>query len=134
MVPHRSSHSVSITAELMSRTRRKEKSPPIGIDDTGVELTCGICLESLSVGDEIAIPKILKCNHYSFHSTCISSWLVQKNICPICRTTYIEKQCRGNQFCCGLTGQGLMDDQVLARSEICEIHGLVASSQCCENV
>ncbi|CAH9097686.1 unnamed protein product [Cuscuta europaea] len=42
---------------------------------------CIICLTKFELGDEASM---LYCKHI-FHSICIASWLMIKNICPICR-------------------------------------------------
>lgn len=44
---------------------------------------CCICQEEYAVGDDLGI---LDCGH-DFHTNCIKQWLMQKNLCPICKTT-----------------------------------------------
>lgn len=39
--------------------------------------------EEYAVGDDLGI---LDCGH-DFHTNCIKQWLMQKNLCPICKTT-----------------------------------------------
>ena len=46
------------------------------------EAECNICLGGLVKGQRICK---LPCEHFSFHSHCISEWLRHNNICPICR-------------------------------------------------
>lgn len=49
----------------------------------GMDLTCGICLDDLKVGNRWAITK---CNH-GFHPKCIKRWLTKECIhpkCPMC--------------------------------------------------
>lgn len=43
---------------------------------------CCICQEQYTDGDEIGR---LDCGH-DFHTNCIKQWLMQKNLCPICKT------------------------------------------------
>ncbi|KAL3032723.1 hypothetical protein AAZX31_02G098000 [Glycine max] len=44
---------------------------------------CCICQEEFSDGENVGS---LDCGH-EFHSGCIKQWLMQKNLCPICKTT-----------------------------------------------
>ena len=48
--------------------------------------TCQICLEDYTENDNI---RILPCIH-SFHMDCIDKWLVQKSVCPICKSNIRE--------------------------------------------
>ncbi|KAF9602184.1 hypothetical protein IFM89_025484 [Coptis chinensis] len=45
--------------------------------------SCCICQEAYVEGEELGT---LHCEH-NFHSGCIKQWLMEKNVCPICRTT-----------------------------------------------
>ncbi|XP_078430742.1 uncharacterized protein LOC144702576 [Wolffia australiana] len=42
--------------------------------------SCAVCLEEYEAGEEVVA---LQCNHL-FHANCIASWLMQRNVCPIC--------------------------------------------------
>ncbi|KAL7608453.1 hypothetical protein Lser_V15G12265 [Lactuca serriola] len=44
---------------------------------------CVVCQEEYEVGQTIGT---VKCGHV-YHEKCIKKWLVQKNLCPICRST-----------------------------------------------
>ena len=67
---------------LIFRTYRGDREDP---DD------CSICLDTLTVGDEILL---LPCNHV-FHKNCMNEWLKEgRAVCPVCR-------------------QGIMDDDEL---------------------
>lgn len=44
------------------------------------QLTCSICHDTLTSVDK----KTLPCQH-EFHASCIQTWLVRKNTCPLCR-------------------------------------------------
>ncbi|KAF3657808.1 putative serine/threonine-protein kinase-like [Capsicum annuum] len=44
---------------------------------------CCICREEYSNGDGLGT---LECGH-DFHTDCIKQWLMQKNLCPVCKTT-----------------------------------------------
>ncbi|KAJ0818825.1 putative transcription factor C2H2 family [Helianthus annuus] len=44
---------------------------------------CCICQEEYADGDELGA---LDCGH-DFHTSCIKQWLLQKNLCPVCKST-----------------------------------------------
>ncbi|KAL1540395.1 RING-type E3 ubiquitin transferase [Salvia divinorum] len=44
---------------------------------------CSICREEYNNGEALGA---LECGH-DFHADCIKQWLMQKNLCPICKTT-----------------------------------------------
>ncbi|KAG8390925.1 hypothetical protein BUALT_Bualt01G0134300 [Buddleja alternifolia] len=44
---------------------------------------CSICREEYNDGEDVGT---LECGH-DFHKECIKQWLLQKNLCPICKTT-----------------------------------------------
>ncbi|KAJ8539512.1 hypothetical protein K7X08_013764 [Anisodus acutangulus] len=44
---------------------------------------CCICREEYNNGDDLGT---LECGH-DFHTDCIKQWLMQKNLCPVCKTT-----------------------------------------------
>ncbi|XP_068323605.1 E3 ubiquitin-protein ligase MBR2-like isoform X2 [Pyrus communis] len=44
---------------------------------------CCVCQEAFADEDDIGT---LDCGH-DFHTSCIKQWLIQKNLCPICKTT-----------------------------------------------
>ncbi|XP_057490131.1 E3 ubiquitin-protein ligase MBR2-like [Actinidia eriantha] len=48
---------------------------------------CCVCQEEYSDGEDIGT---LECGH-EFHSECIKQWLMQKNLCPICKTAALNK-------------------------------------------
>ncbi|KAL8058768.1 hypothetical protein ABFX02_03G042900 [Erythranthe guttata] len=47
---------------------------------------CSICREEYKDNEDLGT---LECGH-DFHKDCISQWLMQKNICPICKTTGLK--------------------------------------------
>ncbi|EPS70935.1 hypothetical protein M569_03825, partial [Genlisea aurea] len=61
----------------------------IGIDDDDDDdemekaEPCCICREEYVAGEDVGK---LNCGH-DFHTHCIKKWLMQKNLCPICKTT-----------------------------------------------
>lgn len=48
--------------------------------------TCCICIDEYAQGDKIAT---LPCGH-EFHSDCISPWLQQQCVCPLCKRDLLE--------------------------------------------
>ncbi|KAI3785468.1 hypothetical protein L1987_44586 [Smallanthus sonchifolius] len=44
---------------------------------------CCICQEEYKNGDDLGA---LECGH-DFHTSCIKQWLLQKNLCPVCKST-----------------------------------------------
>jgi hypothetical protein len=58
-------------------------------EDTTTEAAiCSICRNNF-VENEIC-RKITNCNHY-FHQTCVDSWLVRNQTCPMCRNLVIPR-------------------------------------------
>ncbi|KAJ6807844.1 putative E3 ubiquitin-protein ligase HIP1 isoform X1 [Iris pallida] len=49
---------------------------------------CCVCQEEYMEGEEMAR---LDCGH-DFHTTCIKQWLMQKNLCPICKTPGLDTE------------------------------------------
>ncbi|KAH7850560.1 hypothetical protein Vadar_012489 [Vaccinium darrowii] len=50
---------------------------------TEMERKCSICQEDYEEDDEVGK---LECGHF-YHIHCVKQWLMQKNTCPICKTT-----------------------------------------------
>ena len=53
---------------------------PIQVD---VEEQCSICLSELDIS-QMNVATIVKCGHM-FHLDCLMTWIVKRNICPLCR-------------------------------------------------
>ena len=55
------------------------------------ENICSICLETFRVGDEVTWSKDLRC-HHCFHSDCLITWLMKKEECPVCRSSFLCRE------------------------------------------
>ncbi|CAK9312555.1 unnamed protein product [Citrullus colocynthis] len=64
-------------------TRLKQKKRVNAVDSQVEEEPCCVCQEEYVEGEDIGT---LECGH-DFHTACIKQWLMQKNLCPICKTT-----------------------------------------------
>lgn len=67
-------------------TRRTQsierKLPRIVVKDASeYDYECPICIDDIVTNDEISK---LPCGHY-FHSDCIYTWVLEKNVCPLCK-------------------------------------------------
>ena len=63
------------------------KLPRIHVnDDSEYESPCVICIEDITNGDYICK---LPCGHY-YHPDCIYPWIIEKNICPLCKVPIIS--------------------------------------------
>ncbi|XVE70110.1 hypothetical protein DITRI_Ditri10aG0045200 [Diplodiscus trichospermus] len=70
---------------ILNHLKRRKYSSDLG---TQLEAeTCCICREEYNDGEDIGT---LECGH-DFHADCIKLWLIQKNMCPICKTTGLTK-------------------------------------------
>lgn len=73
--------------ELERIEREKYQSSSIGnvlrLDDT-----CPVCFEEFNHNQDIM--RLPGCRH-AFHPNCIQNWLVQKPVCPVCRSNVREK-------------------------------------------
>jgi hypothetical protein len=52
------------------------------------EHLCFICLESITLGEDVAWSENLDCEHV-FHKDCIVLWLQRSNDCPCCRQNFV---------------------------------------------
>lgn len=71
--------------------------PKIKLDksklDKDGKAECSICMESLEVGIEVLE---LPCKHW-FHGECVSAWLREHDVCPLCRRGIMPKEGSGEQ-------------------------------------
>ncbi|XP_022131451.1 probable E3 ubiquitin-protein ligase RHG1A isoform X2 [Momordica charantia] len=63
--------------------RLKQKKHVNAVESQVEEEPCCVCQEEYMEGEDIGT---LECGH-DFHTDCIRQWLMQKNLCPICKTT-----------------------------------------------
>eukprot|EP00980_Cylindrotheca_fusiformis_P017462 scaffold5452_cov71-Cylindrotheca_fusiformis.AAC.1 len=56
---------------------------------TSAEAECPICLEPYRPGDTICVSKSPHCEHI-FHRECISEWISEHNLCPLCRVDLMK--------------------------------------------
>ncbi|XP_022638485.1 E3 ubiquitin-protein ligase Arkadia-like [Vigna radiata var. radiata] len=59
-----------------------------GDDSEETKEKCPVCLEEFCRGEDIG--KLHSCVH-KFHFDCIKEWLMQRNLCPVCRRTALER-------------------------------------------
>ncbi|PHU20779.1 hypothetical protein BC332_11930 [Capsicum chinense] len=72
-----------LTEEIILNRLKQRKHVSIRTDEpTDVEPCC-ICQEEYKDGEDLGK---LDCGH-DFHTDCVKQWLMQKNLCPICKTT-----------------------------------------------
>ncbi|XP_038999928.1 E3 ubiquitin-protein ligase MBR2-like [Hibiscus syriacus] len=71
--------SSGLSEETIRANMRRPKFRPI----TAETEQCCICQEDYANGEELGK---LDCGH-DFHFNCIKQWLVQKNLCPVCKKT-----------------------------------------------
>ncbi|XP_020204854.1 probable E3 ubiquitin-protein ligase HIP1 [Cajanus cajan] len=76
------SHPGLSAEEIMGHIRRESFTSSVGTENQEDEEKCAICLEVYEDGDEIG--KLDLCIHI-FHVQCIKQWLMQRNVCPICK-------------------------------------------------
>ncbi|XP_040997831.1 probable E3 ubiquitin-protein ligase RHG1A isoform X2 [Juglans microcarpa x Juglans regia] len=70
---------------ILNRLRQRKCSIAVG-SQLDAEPCC-ICQEVYIEGDDLGT---LECGH-NFHADCIKQWLMQKNLCPVCKTTALTK-------------------------------------------
>ncbi|KAK8926116.1 hypothetical protein KSP39_PZI018215 [Platanthera zijinensis] len=68
---------------ILKRLRQRKYSLCDLVVASAEQEPCCICREDYKEGEEIVT---LDCKH-DFHTLCIKEWLMNKNLCPICKTT-----------------------------------------------
>ncbi|XP_073118589.1 probable E3 ubiquitin-protein ligase RHG1A isoform X2 [Henckelia pumila] len=72
-----------LTEENISSLLKTRRHVDIRAENSVETEPCSICREEYNEGEGIGT---LECGH-DFHQECIKQWLMQKNLCPICKTT-----------------------------------------------
>ncbi|XP_077211528.1 putative E3 ubiquitin-protein ligase HIP1 isoform X2 [Tasmannia lanceolata] len=75
--------STGLSEETVLKCLELRKYVPIAVEAPPEVVPCCICQEEYVEGDELGK---LGCGH-DFHAACVKEWLMQKNICPMCKTT-----------------------------------------------
>jgi hypothetical protein len=71
----------AVDGELVQKAITKQDKTTVEAISFWRELMCPVCREDFSIGEEaIRLP----CKH-PFHHSCISGWLEQRSVCPLCR-------------------------------------------------
>ena len=79
---------VGLNSWILRKWEDVERMPFVRTANTANCQQCAICCEMFKKGDIVAN---MPCNH-NFHSVCITAWLAKdKDSCPCCRTSMIEK-------------------------------------------
>ncbi|KMZ68568.1 hypothetical protein ZOSMA_237G00290 [Zostera marina] len=74
--------SIGLTEETILKHLKHHKYTSSTVDTSQYIEPCCICQEEYFENEDVST---LDCGH-NFHSMCIKKWLLQKNICPICKT------------------------------------------------
>ncbi|KDO59730.1 hypothetical protein CISIN_1g0024832mg, partial [Citrus sinensis] len=75
--------STGLSEETIMKIMKREKYVSTETESPTDLEPCCICQEEYTDGDDLGV---LDCGH-NFHTDCIKLWLMQKNLCPICKTT-----------------------------------------------
>ncbi|XP_011000715.1 PREDICTED: E3 ubiquitin-protein ligase MBR2 [Populus euphratica] len=75
--------STGLSGETILKLMKQQKHVPVSTESPADLEPCCICQEEYMDGDDMGI---IDCGH-DFHANCIKQWLMQKNLCPICKMT-----------------------------------------------
>lgn len=96
--PHGQTH-------LMLRTQiyntASEALTAKNVDDDDDDVACAICFGPIEHGDRVGA---LPCHHL-FHAECLKTWLVRRQVCPLCQSTDVverKQHCHGSAETVGL--------------------------------
>ncbi|KAI3838686.1 hypothetical protein MKX03_013376 [Papaver bracteatum] len=81
-----------LSKETISR-ELKTRVHTISVDSTQESEICSICQDGYYNKDKIAT---LDCKH-EYHEDCITQWLLQKNLCPVCKGQALESTMEENK-------------------------------------
>lgn len=65
-----------------------QAAPVTTLTAQGEDHHCAICLDDIEVGAKI---RTLPCGHV-FNATCVETWVVRANRCPVCNTPVVDKK------------------------------------------
>ncbi|KAG4140435.1 hypothetical protein ERO13_D06G018500v2 [Gossypium hirsutum] len=75
-----------LSEEMISNQLKRQKYSSVPGNQLETEPCC-VCQEEYNDGEDLGT---LECGH-DFHADCIKQWLMHKNLCPICKTTGLNK-------------------------------------------
>ncbi|XP_061356237.1 E3 ubiquitin-protein ligase MBR2 [Gastrolobium bilobum] len=75
--------STGLSEDIINKLLKQQIYVSVMAESTTNLEPCCICQEEYADGENVGS---LDCGH-EFHSNCIKQWLIQKNMCPICKTT-----------------------------------------------
>ncbi|KAJ6896408.1 E3 ubiquitin-protein ligase MBR2 [Populus alba x Populus x berolinensis] len=75
--------STGLSRETILKLMKQQKHVPVSTESPADLEPCCICQEEYVDGDDMGI---IDCGH-DFHANCFKQWLMQKNLCPICKMT-----------------------------------------------
>lgn len=75
-----------LSEETILKLMKRQKHESTAVESALDSEPCCICQEEYVDGDNVGV---LDCGH-DFHTDCVKQWLMQKNLCPICKTTGLQ--------------------------------------------
>ncbi|XP_026430303.1 E3 ubiquitin ligase BIG BROTHER-related-like [Papaver somniferum] len=81
-----------LSKETISR-ELKTRVHTTSVDSTVESVICTVCQDGYCNKDKIAT---LDCQH-EYHEDCITQWLLQKNVCPVCKSQALESTMEENK-------------------------------------
>ncbi|KAK7319888.1 hypothetical protein RJT34_04616 [Clitoria ternatea] len=75
--------STGLSEDIIIKLMKQRIYVPVMTESSRDMEPCCVCQEEYTDGENVGS---LDCGH-EFHSECIKQWLMQKNLCPICKTT-----------------------------------------------
>lgn len=78
--------STGLSEETILKLMKQQKHESTAVESALDSEPCCICQEEYVDGDNVGV---LNCGH-DFHTDCVKQWLMQKNLCPICKTTGLQ--------------------------------------------
>ncbi len=98
--------SASSTSDEEMGVQMETSDMDSGTNSTDTENLCSVCLEPFLEGEEVAWSRQLTCNH-CFHSSCLITWLMKHEDCPVCRAIFMNMNDFEDTTTCGGRSNGL---------------------------